>query len=161
MTIPTLPTEPIAPPPARKSRKARNAILSATSALALVAAAAGGTYLLAPRTVTKHVTVTEPGPTTTLYVPGPTPSVTVTQTVQPQAAMSSDGVYVIGQDIQPGTYHTDGQGSNGQCYYALLSSTNTNDIIDNNITSGPATITVDSGVAAVEISGGCSWEQVG
>ncbi len=74
--------------------------------------------------------------------------------------ISADGVYVVGQDIKPGTYHTSGApggGSpGGQCYYALLSSDNTSDIIDNNNFNGPETIDVSS-AHALQISGGCVW----
>lgn len=74
--------------------------------------------------------------------------------------MSKDGVYVVGADIQPGTYHTTGARSTangGQCYYALLSSTNTNDIIDNNNVTGPATITIRKRVKAVNITNCNPW----
>jgi hypothetical protein len=67
--------------------------------------------------------------------------------------ISSDGVYVVGQDIKPGTYHTSG---GGQCYYALLSSDNTSDIIDNNNFTGPETVDT-SGAHAFQIAGGCTW----
>ncbi len=75
--------------------------------------------------------------------------------------ISADGVYVVGQDIASGTYHTTG---GGQCYYALLqSSTNTSDvnnIIDNNNFNGPDTVDV-SGAFAFQITGGCTWVKVG
>jgi hypothetical protein len=44
-----------------------------------------------------------------------------------------------------------------QCYYALLNSTDTADIRDNNIVSGPATVSLHSG--AFQISGGCTWSK--
>jgi hypothetical protein len=72
--------------------------------------------------------------------------------------ISEDGVYVVGQDIKPGTYHTSGDGGQGDdaCYYATLNSTNTNDIIDNNNFDGPETVDV-TGAYAFQISGGCTW----
>jgi multidrug efflux pump subunit AcrA (membrane-fusion protein) len=72
--------------------------------------------------------------------------------------ISQDGVYVVGQDIKPGTYHTSGNGGGilNQCYYATLSSTNTGDIIDNNNFNGPETVDV-SGAYAFQIAGGCTW----
>jgi TolA-binding protein len=72
--------------------------------------------------------------------------------------ISDDGVYVVGSDIQPGTWHTAGD-SGGSCYYALLSSTNTDAIIDNNNITGPATVDLN-GARAFEISGGCTWARV-
>ena len=66
----------------------------------------------------------------------------------------------MGQDIRPGTYHTSGAGANasagGECYYATLSSDNTQDIIDNNDFNGPETVDV-TGAHAFQISGGCTW----
>jgi hypothetical protein len=71
--------------------------------------------------------------------------------------ISADGVYVIGKDIASGTYHTTG---GNQCYYATLGSTDTSNILDNNIINGPATVDV-SGAYALDISGGCTWVKVG
>jgi hypothetical protein len=71
--------------------------------------------------------------------------------------ISADGVYVIGKDIASGTYHTAG---GNQCYYATLGSTDTSNILDNNIINGPATVDV-SGAYALDISGGCTWVKVG
>ena len=74
-----------------------------------------------------------------------------------KSTISADGVYVIGRDIPPGIYHTSG---GNQCYYALLNSTDTNNISDNNIVSGPATVNLN-GVVAFNISGGCTWHKIG
>jgi hypothetical protein len=71
--------------------------------------------------------------------------------------ISADGVYVIGKDIASGVYHTTG---GNQCYYATLGSTDTSNILDNNIINGPATVDV-SGAYALDISGGCTWVKVG
>jgi hypothetical protein len=108
----------------------------------------------ASHTVIKYKTVT---------VPGPTVTVTQTPSVSPMDEMSGDGVYVVGQDIRKGTWHTTGAvgGSGGNCYYALLSSTDTQSIIDNNNTTGPATIMVGPGVAAVQVSGCNPWTRTG
>jgi hypothetical protein len=72
--------------------------------------------------------------------------------------ISSDGVYVVGQDIKSGTWHTNGDGGSGdQCYYATLNSTDTSDISDNNNFDGPDL----SGVYALQISGPCTWVRIG
>lgn len=75
--------------------------------------------------------------------------------------INADGVYVVSKDIRAGTWHTPGDGGAGgdQCYYAVLNSTNTEDIADNNNFDGPETVTL--GGAAFEISGGCPWYRVG
>jgi Skp family chaperone for outer membrane proteins len=58
-----------------------------------------------------------------------------------QRATFSDGLYKVGTDIKAGTYHTEG-GTN--CYWAKLSSSDTGDIISNNLADGPQTVVVDS-----------------
>jgi hypothetical protein len=81
-----------------------------------------------------------------------------------KSTISADGVYVVGRDIPAGTYHTSGAGANaspgGACYFATLNSTNTNDIADNNNFNGPETVSL-GGVAAFQISGGCTWHKIG
>jgi hypothetical protein len=56
--------------------------------------------------------------------------------------LGGDGMYSVGHDMKPGTYKT--SGSTG-CYYAILNSTDTSDIADNNNVDGPAFVTVGSG----------------
>jgi hypothetical protein len=85
------------------------------------------------------------------------------QQVVSSSTISADGVYVVGQDIPAGIYHTSGSGGGGilnQCYYATLNSTNTSDISDNNNFNGPETVNVN-GVYAFQISGGCTWTKIG
>ena len=74
------------------------------------------------------------------------------------SSISGDGVYVVGQDIKTGTWHTNGSGDTGadDCYFATLNSTDTSDIADNNNFDGPETVDV-SGAYAFQISGPCTW----
>jgi hypothetical protein len=79
--------------------------------------------------------------------------------------ISNSGVYVVGQDIKSGTWHTPGDGGNNDgmpnaCYFATLNSTDTTDIADNNNFDGPETVDV-SGAYAFEISGPCTWYYTG
>jgi hypothetical protein len=110
-----------------------------------------------------------PAPTVTVTAAA-APAATITITAKPTApaapantTMGGDGVYVVGVNIRRGTYSTSGAvgGSGGDCYYALLSSTNTSDIIDNNNVTGPATITVGPGVKAVQVTGCNTWHRIG
>ena len=73
-------------------------------------------------------------------------------------SISGDGVYVVGQDIKSGTWHTNGSGNTGanDCYFATLNSTDTSNISDNNNFDGPETVSV-SGAYAFQISGPCTW----
>ena len=74
--------------------------------------------------------------------------------------ISASGVYVVGQDIKTGTWHTNGDGlgqaGDNACYYATLNSTNTSDISDNNNFDGPETVDLN-GVYAFNIDGPCTW----
>jgi hypothetical protein len=80
-----------------------------------------------------------------------------------EARTFGPGVHVVGTDIQPGTYRTDGPGD-GQfdmCYWARLSglSGEFDDVITNGIPEGPATVEIAESDAAFETSG-CEWELV-
>ena len=124
------------------------------------AASASGT---STRTVTvpgPTVTVTQAAPAVTVTAPAVRVRVTVTPTANAQGEatqISADGVYVIGQDIPGGTWHTSG---GSQCYEATLGSTDTNNIIDNNNFTGPDTVSL-AGANAFNISGGCTWQHEG
>jgi hypothetical protein len=75
--------------------------------------------------------------------------------------ISGDAVYVVGKDIKPGVYHTNGSGDTGasDCYFATLNSTDTSNIADNNNFDGPETVDVSSAYA-FEINGPCTWSRV-
>jgi hypothetical protein len=74
--------------------------------------------------------------------------------------ISSDGTFVVGQDIKSGTYHTNGSGNAGanDCYYATLNSTDGSltSIIANGNFDGPETMNL-SGVYAFQVNGPCTW----
>lgn len=77
-------------------------------------------------------------------------------------AAIGNGVHRVGDDIEPGTYSTDGPDPDGllpMCYYARLSglSGEFDEIITNNNIEGPGTVVVADGDAALELSGGCEW----
>ena len=78
-------------------------------------------------------------------------------------SISADGVYVVGQDIKSGTWHTNGDNGVGgsACYFATLNdnSGNINSIANNNNFDGPETVDV-SGLYALQISGPCTWNLV-
>ncbi len=84
-------------------------------------------------------------------------SIAISPEPQAMATMGGDGVFVVGLDIKPGVYRTAGPAAGGSGYYALLSSTKTSDIIDNNNVAGPATIMVGPGVKAVSVSNCQAW----
>jgi hypothetical protein len=86
----------------------------------------------------------------------------VTAAEQGQNAVTfGNGVFMVGRDIQPGTYHTDGPVASSftkHCYYATLGSDGV-DILDNNIVEGPATVIVNS--PYFESSSCTTWTKVG
>jgi hypothetical protein len=75
----------------------------------------------------------------------------------------SDGVQLIGTDIPAGTYKTTGQGDGSNaigCYYAILNSSNTEDISNNTIVTGPTRVVLPAG-KYFDTTGGCEWARVG
>lgn len=68
------------------------------------------------------------------------------------STLAGDGMYIVGDDIQPGTYKSEGQDG---CYWARLSGLGggLDDIIANGNTSGQVTIEVSPGDKALELSG--------
>lgn len=148
--------------------KVLTAILAAVAlvfAASIGAAAAGGSKDAGSGSAAPAPTVTVTSTAVAAVArPRPAPTVTVTKTVQATAnaqgeatQISADGVYVVGQDIPGGTWHTSG---GSQCYEATLASTDTSNIIDNNNFTGPDTVSL-AGAVAFNISGGCTWRQEG
>jgi hypothetical protein len=89
--------------------------------------------------------------TYTSTAPAPAP-VTITQGPPPPAAQFSDGLYLVGTDITPGEYKSDGPGAGGHCYWARLQDSAGSDIIANNLTEGPTRVTAVAG-EYLEVSG--------
>jgi hypothetical protein len=120
---------------------------------------------------------------TTTAAPAPAPTVTVTVTAKAAAPRSSsgavsggtpttgaattvagDGEYLVGQDMQPGTYRTAGpaDGSGGDCYWQRSkdSSGSMDSIIANDNLAGSGRVTVSKG--EVFKSTGCqNWVKTG
>ena len=73
----------------------------------------------------------------------------------------ADGVYVVGHDIKPGTWHTVGNGSStgGDCAYATFGSADRSNILAHSNFDGAETVDL-SGAYAFEISGPCTWVRV-
>lgn len=73
----------------------------------------------------------------------------------------ADGMYVVGHDIKPGTWHTVGYGSSasGDCAYATFGSADRSDILAHSNFDGAETVDL-SGAYAFEISGPCTWVRV-
>lgn len=119
-------------------------------------------------TATAVTTVANPGVTATVTqkVVGPTTVKTATVRVTytpPPVDPITDGQYLVGPEVKPGLYHTDGTGDGGGCYWERLSDLNggiSSTIANDNI-SGPTTIQIRSSDAAFKTSGGCTWSRIG
>jgi hypothetical protein len=96
------------------------------------------------------------------------PAPTMAASAPPASAASGpattidEGVYEVGVDITPGKYKTSGTDSYG-CYYARLKTGDGSlgDIINNNITQGPATVTIKESDGYFETKGCETWTKVG
>lgn len=75
-----------------------------------------------------------------------------------KATSFGDGIWQVGRDIQPGSYRETQPA--GTCYYALLRSSNTSDIINNNNINGPATVTLTAAVAFFESHRCGTWTKI-
>ncbi|MET9833614.1 hypothetical protein ABZ078_30890 [Streptomyces sp. NPDC006385] len=170
---------PQAPAP-RTSRSARSAL---THTLAVVlgliiggvigastAGDSGTESTPPPPTATATATVTETATaTTTAPAPAPeedTPTAGRTTTpAGPADEIPGDGTYVVGQDIEPGTYRTAGPEETAlpNCYWARLSGTSGefDEIIANGNTAGPTTVTISAGDEAFQTTGCQTWEKTG
>ena len=155
-------TGPPAAPAGKSSGGLRRWLLPAIAALVALfigmgiggAGKSSGTTSAAPvstvtATVTKAGAAAAPGATVTapaVTVTAPAPAaVTVTAPAAPAApaapppgpgASVGDGVFVVGQDMQPGTYRVSAAVTDG-CYWAILKTgSNGSDIVQNDLPKG-------------------------
>jgi len=130
---------------------------------------AGGTESTAGTATPPAVTVTAPASTVTVTAPGatvqaaaPAATVTVTQKAEaPAPAVAfSDGVHLVGTDIQPGTYKA--ANSDGGCYWARLKNTDGDfdAIIANGNPSGQAVVTIAKSDGAFQSERCGDWVKV-
>ncbi|MCV7312420.1 hypothetical protein H7J89_17630 [Mycobacterium paraffinicum] len=99
--------------------------------------------------------------TVTSTVPAETKTVTVTAAPPPppgpKTTIESDGTFMVGTDIAPGTYRSAG---NYGCYWARLRSLDTNDIIDNNVNDGPQVVQILPADRAFMTRNCAAWHKV-
>lgn len=67
-----------------------------------------------------------------------------------------DGTFLVGTDIQPGTYRSAAP-SSGNCYWARLASLEGFDITNNGNSAGPSVVEIAASDAAFESSGCDDW----
>lgn len=75
----------------------------------------------------------------------------------PSTTIPGSGTFIVGEDIQPGTYRT--EGGTGLCYWARLSglSGEFHDIITNGLPEGPGYVTIAASDVAFETSSCGQW----
>jgi hypothetical protein len=134
------------------------AVAQTATVTAKATAAAAAPALTKTTTVEATVTVTA----TPKVIATRTQQVRVTFTPAPQNQFS-DGTYLVPKEVPYGQYKTDGKGDGAGCYWArmkdlsgAITSINANDNI-----SGPTTIEISPGDAAIKVNGGCQWAKVG
>ena len=103
---------------------------------------------------------------------GPAATATVTETAEAEPAANAgpagggdpdatigEGTHLVGIDIEPGTYATDGTES---CYWERMSGTSGtfDDIISNNFGGGRQVVTIEESDVAFESTRCGTWEKV-
>ncbi|MEV4936819.1 hypothetical protein [Streptomyces zaomyceticus] len=79
----------------------------------------------------------------------------------PAAEIPGDGVFLVGKDIRPGTYRSDGK-DNALCYWARLSDTTgeVEDVIASGNAEGQAIIKIDGSDKAFQTSDCKPWQKI-
>lgn len=82
-------------------------------------------------------------------------SLDTTETDIDANSIPGDGIYVVGEDIEAGTYQA--QGSGNSCYFARLSSLDSFDIISNHFGTSNVSVEIQSSDVAFESTGCGNW----
>ncbi len=77
----------------------------------------------------------------------------------PKTTIDNDGTYVVGTDIEPGTYTSAGGAAGGTCYWKRMSSLNGSDIIDNALSSKPQVVQIDPSDKAFKTDHCQPWQK--
>ncbi len=124
----------------------------------------GATLLVVGWTATSGVAGADPTPSTptpapTGPAPGPADSATAAPAAAagPQTSITTDGTFVVGTDIAPGTYASAGPVGEGTCYWKRMSSADTNNIIDNALTKKPQVVQIEATDAKFKTNGCQPW----
>ncbi|RZT27800.1 hypothetical protein EV649_1573 [Kribbella sp. VKM Ac-2569] len=165
-----MPEPQLQPPPKKRRRWVPWVVAAGTFLLGLIIGTSGSNGSGSPTagagvpqpTVTKTVPgpagATVAGPTVTQTVPGPAKTVTAPPPA-PKAAITEDGVFLVGTDIKPGTYRN---GNEGDCYWARLKNTEGDlDGINANGNGGNQVVTIKKTDKAFETRRCGSWARIG
>lgn len=108
------------------------------------------------------VTVTAAPVTMTQLAPAPTERAAPPPvTTAPTQDTIGEGTFEVGTDVKPGKYKSAGPSGAG-CYYARLKNNDgaLGDILDNNISNGPSTVTIKESDGYFETNGCQTWRKV-
>jgi hypothetical protein len=155
--------EPEAPAPAGKKSRKSTVIYGAGLLLFLILGAVLGGMTRGPA---DPVTCPAPAPAASAPVipapaanPAPAPVDAVPAVPAGPLSKFGSGTYVVGEDIKPGTYKSNGESG----YWARLSNTDGSfdSIIANGNVTGPATVTIKPTDKAFTTSGAIVWTRRG
>ena len=106
----------------------------------------------------RDITTPPPVPTVLVTVVSPSPTVIVQEPAGPGTSFG-DGTQIVGVDIAAGTYRTDGSDS---CYWKRLSGFGgtMDDIIANDLPTGPAVVTISASDAAFSSEHCGTWTRI-
>lgn len=84
------------------------------------------------------------------------------QEAAPKGGIPGDGTFLVGKDIQAGTYRSEGKNTYG-CYWARLSDTTgeSSAIIANGSAQGPAIVKIAAGDKAFQTTDCKPWKKIG
>lgn len=116
------------------------------AALMLTGCGAGGSGATKTVTVTSTVVQKQVTTSTVLATPPAPPG--------PARQITSEGIYVVGQDITPGRWRTAGGQS---CYWARLGDLTGDQILDNSNSVGPQVVDILPSDVAFQLRGCGDW----
>ncbi|MFJ8430576.1 hypothetical protein ACIQ9P_04645 [Kitasatospora sp. NPDC094019] len=114
----------------------------------------------APAAPAPTVTVTSTATVTAIVTPEPTGEAAA----KPDGTIAGSGTYLVGTDVQPGTYKTAGPSdSTGLCYWERSSGTSgdAGSIIANDALTGQGVVTIKKSDALFKSQGCQKWTKVG
>lgn len=100
-----------------------------------------------------------PGPAPGPGQPPADPAAPATAAAAPGVTMDHDGIFIVGTDIQPGTYASAGPVADGTCYWKRMADLHGGDIIDNALTKKPQAVLIDPTDKAFKTSGCQPWQK--
>jgi hypothetical protein len=89
--------------------------------------------------------------------PGPTPG-PAQAAGGPKTSITTDGTFVVGTDIAPGTYASAGPVGDGTCYWKRMSNAASDNMIDNALSKKPQIVQIDPTDAKFKTDGCQAWQ---